>query len=197
MSQTLDHCIPQSPSHASSCFVPSSITGSASHEVVLGLALLGILLSTAAIRWQLLRPKRHEKEMEKPPVLDGERLHQEVPMHRWCVTKEDLRHFRSQVQLAVAQGKIKPTEDDPFDPVDLTVGPNMHTVTEQYIKPLTSEAGGSSWALMRNPNGIECDLYITHCWVEGRFHQVKMQRFAKVLSLLFWGFFGGIHKNKH
>jgi len=37
-------------------------------------------------------------------------------------------------------------------------------VNEQYIKPVTAEAGKMSWALMRNPDGLDCDLFVSD-WV--------------------------------
>ena len=39
----------------------------------------------------------------------------------------------------------------------------------QLIKPITLSAGKVSWALMRHPEGLLCDLFITHCWEEGIF----------------------------
>eukprot|EP00913_Durusdinium_trenchii_P021179 g19900.t1 len=37
----------------------------------------------------------------------------------------------------------------------------------QYIKPVTAAAGNVSWALMKNPDGLPCDVFITHAWAEG------------------------------
>ncbi|CAJ1428575.1 unnamed protein product [Effrenium voratum] len=136
---------------------------------VFAIALLGILLSTFLMRfripplWQLLSRRRRLLWAQ----VDGTSLHREVPMGRWCVTKRDLQDFRVLVQQAVAKGDIQPTALDPFDPTDFTIGPNMHTVTEQYIKPVTDACGKASWALMQHPHGLQCDLFITHCWVEG------------------------------
>jgi hypothetical protein len=42
-------------------------------------------------------------------------------------------------------------------------------VNEQYIKPVTQQAGKMSWALMRHPDGLECELFISHAWQEGVF----------------------------
>ena len=58
---------------------------------------------------------------------------------------------------------------DPFDPQDHAIGPCMYTVNDQYIKPITADAGNVSWALMKNPKGLPCDLFITHAWAEGVF----------------------------
>lgn len=38
---------------------------------------------------------------------------------------------------------------------------------EQYIKPVTLQAGKVSWALMQHPHGLDCDLFISHAWQEG------------------------------
>lgn len=102
--------------------------------------------------------------------LRGEELHHKVtgvPPHRWCVTKEDLRYLRREIHWAVRRGDIEPHERDPFDPHDNVVGPNMYTVVSNFIKPLTAKAGNMSWALMRHPEGIQCDIFITHAWAEG------------------------------
>eukprot|EP00408_Alexandrium_pacificum_P021067 CAMPEP_0171185482 /NCGR_PEP_ID=MMETSP0790-20130122/16323_1 /TAXON_ID=2925 /ORGANISM="Alexandrium catenella, Strain OF101" /LENGTH=439 /DNA_ID=CAMNT_0011650503 /DNA_START=1 /DNA_END=1320 /DNA_ORIENTATION=+ len=45
----------------------------------------------------------------------------------------------------------------------------MYTVVDQYIKPLTQRAGGMSWALLHHPEGLRCDLFISHGWAEGAF----------------------------
>ena len=37
----------------------------------------------------------------------------------------------------------------------------------QLIKPVTHIAGELSWALMENPKGLKCDLFVTHGWAEG------------------------------
>lgn len=73
----------------------------------------------------------------------------------------------AEVQKAIADGQITPTERDQFDISDVLHGPSMYTVTEQYIKPVTAGAGEMSWALMKHPDGLPCDLFITHSWAEG------------------------------
>ncbi|CAE7198454.1 unnamed protein product [Symbiodinium natans] len=35
--------------------------------------------------------------------------------------------------------------------------------------PVTAQAGKMSWALMRHPKGLDCDLFISHAWQEGVF----------------------------
>ena len=93
-------------------------------------------------------------------------LHQSVPADRWCVTFLDLAFLRQEVKTALGCGQIQP---EPDEDVSEAYGPSIYTVTEQYIKPVTSQAGKMSWALMRNPNGLECDLFISHAWQEGVF----------------------------
>ena len=48
-------------------------------------------------------------------------------------------------------------------------GPSIYSVNEHYIKPVTAAAGKMSWALMMNPEGLDCDLFITHAWQEDAF----------------------------
>ena len=48
-------------------------------------------------------------------------------------------------------------------------GPSIYTVNEQYIKPVTAQAGKMSWALMMNPDGLDCHLFVSHAWQEGIF----------------------------
>ena len=97
----------------------------------------------------------------------GRDLHQSVPQSAWCVTLEDLCQFRRLVMHAVTTGKIHPHDRDMFDTLDLTIGPSVYTVNDQFIKPLTALAGNMSWALFRNPAGVSCDVFVTHCWAEG------------------------------
>ena len=90
----------------------------------------------------------------------------------WCVTRNDLQTFREEVVIALENGTIIPTGRDNFDPADRVIGPNMHTVNEQFIKPKTNLAGKMSWALMRNHDGLVCDVFISHAWIEGVFEFV-------------------------
>mmetsp|Transcript_79014 Transcript_79014/g.256192 ORF Transcript_79014/g.256192 Transcript_79014/m.256192 type:complete len:677 (-) Transcript_79014:65-2095(-) len=106
-------------------------------------------------------------DFENPPVQEGHRQHHTVAPNRWCVTRQDLIEFRCLVKKHVAEGKIAPTELDPFDPNDADVGPCVHTITKQLIVPVTEKAGNTSWALMLHLDGLECDLFVTHCWLEG------------------------------
>eukprot|EP00931_Biecheleriopsis_adriatica_P053063 TRINITY_DN30998_c0_g3_i1.p1 TRINITY_DN30998_c0_g3~~TRINITY_DN30998_c0_g3_i1.p1 ORF type:complete len:661 (+),score=67.53 TRINITY_DN30998_c0_g3_i1:93-1985(+) len=104
--------------------------------------------------------------------MNGEQMHHKdsgIPPDHWSITQADLRLLRTEIQKAIAEQEIKPTERDPFDPHDHAFGPNMYTVVDQYVKPLTKTAGGMSWALLRHPEGLPCTIFITHCWKEGVF----------------------------
>ena len=58
-------------------------------------------------------------------------------------------------------------------------GPDLYEVNEHFVKPLTSAAGGMSYALMKHPQGLLCEVFISHAWAEGR-----------ELSWVFEGVFG-------
>mmetsp|Transcript_67797 Transcript_67797/g.150174 ORF Transcript_67797/g.150174 Transcript_67797/m.150174 type:complete len:735 (-) Transcript_67797:10-2214(-) len=159
----------------------ASNCGEASYLLVFGIALLCWGLLGTAICTALLYvdrvPERpltcYDHAVEQGGAqYDGVQLHQTVPMNRWTVTLPDVQQFRRLVRRAVADGRIRPTELDAFDPTDFVKGPTMYTVNEQYIKPVTKAAGSVSWALMKHPQGLECDLFITHGWAEGVFEFV-------------------------
>ncbi|CAK0817123.1 unnamed protein product [Prorocentrum cordatum] len=122
-------------------------------------------------RWYVDRPTKRaaeDEDVEKPTnVLDGAQLHNSIAPHKWCVTRADLEQFRRLVRRAVLDGRVTPTEADPFDPIENVIGPCVHTVNDQYIRPVTARAGNPSWALMLHPDGLACDLFITHSWQEG------------------------------
>eukprot|EP00929_Paragymnodinium_shiwhaense_P068951 TRINITY_DN34780_c0_g1_i1.p1 TRINITY_DN34780_c0_g1~~TRINITY_DN34780_c0_g1_i1.p1 ORF type:complete len:563 (+),score=28.52 TRINITY_DN34780_c0_g1_i1:109-1797(+) len=99
--------------------------------------------------------------------------HCQINASRWCITREDLRAFEKDVRTAWHKGEIpddvncpNPYHDDP------AVGPNIYRVCEHFIKPRTMEAGGMSWALMRHPQGLPCDVFVSHSWAEGIFEFV-------------------------
>jgi len=105
-------------------------------------------------------------------------MHMSIPAGRWCVTRRDLKFFQQEVWRAVKGNKIQQPRDgrDDFDSHDHMYGPSIYTVNEQYIRPVTREAGMMSWALMRNPNGLDCDLFISHAWQEGVFEFLRKVR---------------------
>ena len=55
---------------------------------------------------------------------------------------------------------------------------------EQYIKPVTLKAGKVSWALMQHPDGLDCDLFISHAWQEGG----GMLKTNGLLYVMIWEF---------
>lgn len=99
----------------------------------------------------------------------AEALHSEISADRWCVTSSDLTFLKKEVQAAIRGCDIRPHGRDDFEISDEIYGPSIYTVNEQYIKPVTSLAGMMSWALMRNPAGLDCHLFISHAWQEGIF----------------------------
>jgi len=114
-----------------------------------------------------------DEKVENPTtVLCGEQLHDAIPPHQWCVTRADLEQFRRLVRRAVLDRRIVPTDGDMFDPTDDVIGPCIYSITDQYIKPVTACAGNPSWALMLHPDGLACDLFITHSWKEGIYELV-------------------------
>ena len=70
---------------------------------------------------------------------------------------------KSDVRQAIKGGQ---TFQENFE---ASYGPSIYAVNEHYIKPVTAAAGKMSWALMMNPDGLDCDLFITHAWQEGVF----------------------------
>ncbi|CAE7223651.1 unnamed protein product, partial [Symbiodinium natans] len=97
-----------------------------------------------------------------------------VPPERWCVTRKDLKFLRADVKRAIEENRILPPGNGLDDFLeDLQNGPNVYTVTAQYIKPVTARAGKMSWALMRNPGGLDCHLFISHAWQEGIFEFIS------------------------
>lgn len=106
-------------------------------------------------------------------------LHEQVDASRWCITKTDLDFFQAEVMREWKAGRI-PDDPDYPNPThdDDNYGPSVHQVNKHYIKPTTLAAGGMSWALMRNREGHECDVFATHCWSEGIFEFIERVRSA-------------------
>eukprot|EP00435_Cladocopium_sp_Y103_P042067 s2161_g11.t1 len=94
---------------------------------------------------------------------------------RGLATAERWKHLRKSVKSAIRKQAIQPPEDgrDDFLVLDEVYGPSIYTVNEQYIKPITRFHGKMSWALMRNPAGLECDMFISHAWLEGIFEFLR------------------------
>ncbi|CAL1155895.1 unnamed protein product, partial [Cladocopium goreaui] len=90
-----------------------------------------------------------------------------VEAQGWCVTYSDLAFLRQEVREALESGQIQLENDDAEHAEDEAYGPSIYA--EQYIKPVTLQAGKVSWALMQHPDGLDCDLFISHAWQEGFF----------------------------
>ena len=117
------------------------------------------------------------RSRRKTTTIEAIALHEAVSPDKWCVTYADLRYLRQQVISAIQQGLIlsspssygddeskKSEDDDEF-------GPSIYVVNEQYIKPITAQAGKMSWALMMNPDGFglpfvrQSCLARRHLWI--------------------------------
>jgi len=102
------------------------------------------------------------------PFRLGQELHRRVGPERWCITRHDLDLFEHEVLAAWKAGEIPNStlfpnayHDEP------TVGPTIYQVNEYFIKPVTAQYGGMSFALMLHPEGLLCDTFATHAWQEG------------------------------
>eukprot|EP00931_Biecheleriopsis_adriatica_P066327 TRINITY_DN40715_c0_g1_i1.p1 TRINITY_DN40715_c0_g1~~TRINITY_DN40715_c0_g1_i1.p1 ORF type:complete len:614 (-),score=79.89 TRINITY_DN40715_c0_g1_i1:28-1809(-) len=109
--------------------------------------------------------------------LEGHELHERVDASRWCISRDDLDFFEKEVKRCVAESRIRdnPTVPNPYHEHP-AIGPTIYQVTKHYIKPVTKAAGGMSWALMRNPRGLPCDVFATHGWKEGVFEFICKAR---------------------
>jgi len=84
----------------------------------------------------------------------------------WGVSYEDVRSFKRDVIAYRKQGRFDDVKGDDDDPT-------IYTVNTNYIKPLTREKGGMSWALMKHEKGLLCDSFATHAWMEGALEFVR------------------------
>ncbi|CAK9080229.1 unnamed protein product [Durusdinium trenchii] len=108
----------------------------------------------------------------------------QVRPDRWCVTRHDLWQLKKEVVRAICEGFLNchgcgmGQGEDSQDNEDYedVYGPSIYIVNEQYIKPVTAEAGKVSWALMRNPEGLDCDVFVSHAWQEGVFEFLSKLR---------------------
>ena len=115
-------------------------------------------------------------------TLEAVALHESVPPDRWCVTYADLKYLKQEVRRAVSEGELRPSdraaEDRALPPSDEVHGPSIYLVNEKHIMPVTEQAGKVSWALMRHPEGLDCDLFISHAWQEGIFEFLSKVLFS-------------------
>jgi len=95
-------------------------------------------------------------------------LWQEVHPSKWCVTKDDLLFLRDDITVAWEGGLIPENpvyENDGHN--DRATGPSIYDVNEHYV--LQRIQPGQSWALIRNPGGLRCQIFTSHWWKEGIF----------------------------
>ncbi|CAE7811579.1 unnamed protein product [Symbiodinium sp. CCMP2592] len=104
-------------------------------------------------------------------TLQATALHESVPPDRWCITRADLKYLGEEVWKAILSGEIQQPDDgsDDFQVLDTTYGPSIYTVNKQHIMPVTEKYGKVSWALLLHPDGLDCDIFISHAWQEGVF----------------------------
>ena len=89
-------------------------------------------------------------------------------------------------QIASPSSTSSQSDDDSETSMDddYYYGPSIYTVNEQYIKPVTAHAGKMSWALMRNPYGLKCDLFVSHAWQEHDMGlKIGVSRDGKILEI--------------
>ena len=116
-------------------------------------------------------PVALERSSRTYTTLEATALHESVPPDRWCVTRSDLKYLGQEVQKGIKGGEIRRPDDgsDDFKVSDTTYGPSIYTVNKQHIMPVTEKFGKVSWALLQHPDGLDCDLFISHAWQEGVF----------------------------
>ncbi|CAK9080238.1 unnamed protein product [Durusdinium trenchii] len=126
-------------------------------------------------------PMLIRRQRRRTTTLEAICMHECVTPDRWCVTKADLRYLRRQVTEAIQEGQLpsscmandslasSDSEESEESADERKFGPSIYEVTEKYIKPVTADAGKMSWALMQNPEGLDCHLFVSHAWQEGIF----------------------------
>lgn len=97
-------------------------------------------------------------------------LHLRVPADHWCVTFKEFFQFVEDVRTAWLEGEILQRESN-LNPLHECSchGPNLYQVNECFVKPKTLVAGGMSYALWLHPEGLPCQVFISHAWAEGIF----------------------------
>ena len=119
--------------------------------------------------------------MCRSPVLTAARMRRRrvaVSPSRWCVSRKDLREFTEEVrELWHADGIPPDAKFDDDGHYDESIGPTIYRVNEFVIKPRTLEYD-TSWALMKNPEGLPCHIFASHSWAEGVFEFARKMRRA-------------------
>mmetsp|Transcript_8253 Transcript_8253/g.22702 ORF Transcript_8253/g.22702 Transcript_8253/m.22702 type:complete len:708 (-) Transcript_8253:59-2182(-) len=107
-------------------------------------------------------------------------LHRNIGAEFWGITMAAFVDFMDCVREKIAAGAVHNPEPPPgreqypetkFS--SLEIGPNMHHINADVIKPMTRDADnfipGVSWALRHDPAGNLCTIFVTHAWNEGVF----------------------------
>eukprot|EP00434_Breviolum_minutum_P033673 symbB.v1.2.029797.t1/scaffold3299.1/size59503/2 len=98
-------------------------------------------------------------------------LHRRVPPERWCITRAEFDEFVEEVFFCWHANEIPENPQHP-NPLHWNAhhGPNLYDVNTHVVKPRTRAAGGMSYALMKHPNGLDCEVFVSHSWHGGIFH---------------------------
>ena len=98
-------------------------------------------------------------------------LHRRVPPERWCITRAEFDEFVEEVFFCWHANEIPENPQHP-NPLHWNAhhGPNLYDVNTHVVKPRTRAAGGMSYALMKHPNGLACEFFVSHSWHGGIFH---------------------------
>ena len=97
-------------------------------------------------------------------------LHRSVPAERWCITRSEFEDFVKEVHRRWESNQIPCSEPRNSLHWDPGHGPNLYDVNSYVVKPVTLKAGGASYALMKHPEGLECEVFVSHSWHGGIFH---------------------------
>ncbi|CAE7352548.1 unnamed protein product [Symbiodinium natans] len=96
-------------------------------------------------------------------------LHLQVPPERWGVTRSEFHAFVNDVRQLWTAGRLPDDQGNQPRHGNSRYGPNLYHVNEYFVKPVTLAAGGMSYALMKHPDGLLCQVFISHAWAEGIF----------------------------
>jgi len=110
----------------------------------------------------------------------AEELHEALHPRYWGITRAQLAKFESDLGEAVRRGQVLntcivgDTTHDYTDELFERDGPTMRQTNAMFIRPRTNETASilpfASYALQCNDEaGLECELFVSHCWDQGVF----------------------------
>ena len=105
------------------------------------------------------------------------KLHKHVHPARWCVTRSEFDQFVLEVSILWSSHQIPSSAPNPLHH-DPRHGPNLYDVNTYVVRPRTLAAGGASYALIKHPDGLQCEVFVSHCWHGGLFHLQRSVRIA-------------------